>query len=126
LGKGEPTQKLVWRVKLVADFGDGAAEIGVEVGRIERDEFAVPETLGLSLAEGKRVAVAIQTEMVRARAATMGERCRCCAHCGANLPSKGYRPVTFRSLFGDMPLRVRRFASCQCREIVDSREVFRR
>ena len=117
-------QKLVWRVKLVADFGDGAAEIGVEVGRIERDEFAVPETLGLSLAEGKRVAAAIQTEMVRAQAATMGERSRCCAHCGADLPSKGYRPVTFRSLFGDVPLRVRRFTSCQCREIVDEPRSF--
>ena len=46
-------QKLVWRVKLVADFGDEAAETEVEVARIERDDFAVPETLGLSLAEGK-------------------------------------------------------------------------
>ena len=52
-GKGEPMKKLVWRVKLVADFGDEAAEIEVEVARIERDEFTVPETLGLSLAEGK-------------------------------------------------------------------------
>ena len=44
-------QKLVWRVKLVADFGDDRAT-EVEVTRIERDEFAVTETLGLSLAEG--------------------------------------------------------------------------
>ena len=54
-------QKLVWRVKLIADFGDEAAETEVEVARIERDEFAVPETLGLSLAEGKRLTAAIQT-----------------------------------------------------------------
>ena len=91
-------QKLVWRVKLVTDLGDGAREIDVEVARIERDEFAVPETLGLSLAEGKRLAAAIQTEMVRAQAATIGERFRYCAHCGSDLPSKGYRSVTFRSL----------------------------
>jgi len=100
-------QKLVWRVKLVADFGDEAAETEVEVARIERDEFTVPEMLGLSLGEGKRLTAAIQTEMVRAQAATMGERFRCCAHCGSTLSSKGYRSVTFRSLFGDVPLRVR-------------------
>lgn len=107
-------RKLVWRVKLVADLGDEAAETEVEVGRIERDEFTVPEALGLSLGEGKRLTAAIQTEMVRAQAATMGERFRYCAHCGSTLSSKGYRSVTFRSLFGDVPLRVRRFANCQC------------
>ncbi|WP_166145771.1 hypothetical protein [Methylosinus sp. RM1] len=82
-------QKLVWRVKLVADFGDETTEPEIEVARIERDEFSVPETLGLSLAEGKRLVAAIQTEMVRAQAAAMGERLRCCAHCGSDLPSKG-------------------------------------
>jgi hypothetical protein len=112
-------QKLVWRVKLIADFGDEATETEVEVARIERDDFAVPETLGLSLAEGKRLTAAIQIEMVRAQAATMGERFRCCAHCGSTFSSKGYRSVTFRSLFGEVPLRVRRFASCQCREIAE-------
>jgi len=52
-------KKLVWRVKLVADFGDEAAEIEVEVARIERDEFTVP-ALGLSLAEGKHLTAAIK------------------------------------------------------------------
>jgi len=112
-------QKLVWRVKLIADFGDEATETEVEVARIERADFAAPETLGLSLAERKRLTAAIQLEMVRAQAATMGERFLCCAHCGSTLSSKGFRPVTFRSLFGDVPLRVRRFVSCQCREIAD-------
>jgi hypothetical protein len=49
----------------------------------------------------------------------MGERFRCCAHCGSTLSSKGCRSVEFESLFGDVLLRVRRFASCQCREIVE-------
>ncbi|MGZ9409818.1 MAG: hypothetical protein ACXW3J_04230, partial [Methylocystis sp.] len=83
------------------------------MARIERDEFAVPETLGLSLAEGKRLVAAIQTEMVRAQAATMASA-SAIAHCGSSLSSKGYRSVTFRPLFGDMPLRVRRFVNCQC------------
>ena len=37
LGKGEPMQKLVWRVKLVADIGDEAAETEVEVARPDRE-----------------------------------------------------------------------------------------
>ena len=109
-------QKLVWRVKLVADLGAGpAAEI--EVAQIEREDWAVPETLGLTLAEGKQITAAIQTEMVRAQASTMNERFKYCAHCELALSSKGYRSVTFRSLFGEVPLQVRRFVSCQCREI---------
>jgi hypothetical protein len=37
-------------------------------------------------------------------------------HCGSALSSKGYRQVTFRSLFGNVPLRVRRFVNCPCRD----------
>jgi len=108
-------QKFVWRLKLEADFGAGSAT-EIEVARIEREAWADPETLGLSLSEGKRLTAAIQTEMVRAQASIMGERLRCCAHCGSALSSKGYRQVTFRSLFGNVPLRIRRFVSCRCRD----------
>ena len=45
--------KLVWRVKLVAETGGPATEI--EVARIEREDWAVPETLGLSLDEAKEL-----------------------------------------------------------------------
>jgi hypothetical protein len=100
-------QKLVWRLKLEGNFGDGAA-IEVEVGRIEREGWADPETLGLSLSEGIQLTAAIQTEIVRTQASRMGERFRCCGHCGSNVFSKGYGQVTFRSLFGDVPLRARR------------------
>ena len=106
--------KLVWRVKLVAETGEPSTEI--EVARIEREDWAVPETLGLSLDEGKRIAAAIQAEMVRAQASTMSEHFRSCGHCGLNLSSKGYRSMTFRSLFGDVPLRVRRFVGCRCQD----------
>jgi hypothetical protein len=106
--------KLVWRVKLVVEAGGPATE--VEVARIEREDWAVPETLGLSLDEGKRVAAAIQAEMVRAQASTMSEHFRSCGHCGLNLSSKGYRSMTFRSLFGNVPLRVRRFVGCRCQD----------
>jgi hypothetical protein len=99
-------EKLVWRVKLVAETG-GEAATEIEGARIERDPHAHPETLGMSLEDGKRIAAAVQREMVRAQASVMGEHFRYCGHCRSALPSKGYRSMTFRSLFGDVPLRVR-------------------
>jgi hypothetical protein len=62
--------KLVWRVKVVADLGSGAVS-ETEVARIERDDFAVPETVGLSLDESKQLTAAIQAEIVRCQAAVV-------------------------------------------------------
>src|SRR4051812_48773264 len=52
--------------------------------------------------------------MVSAQVAAVGERCRSCAACGRVLASKGYYRATFRSLFGDVPVRVRRLLVCPC------------
>ena len=106
--------KLVWRVKLIAELGSGIVS-ETEVARIERDDFAVAETVGLTLDEGKRLAAAAQAEIVRAQVAAMGERFRWCEHCRAKLVSKGYYPATFRSVFGDVAVRVRRLCACRCR-----------
>ena len=51
--EGELVPKLVWRVKLVAEFEAGETT-EVEVARIERDEQAGLADLGLRLAEAKQ------------------------------------------------------------------------
>ncbi len=43
--------KLVWRVKLIAELEPGIVS-ETEVARIERDDLAVPETLGLTAGRG--------------------------------------------------------------------------
>jgi len=105
--------KLVWRVKLVAELQAGVTT-EVEVGRIERDEQAGVADLGLRLAEAKQITATLQAEMVPRQVTVMGERHRLCATCGCVLASKGYYPATFRSLFGDVPVRVRRLLVCPC------------
>jgi hypothetical protein len=85
------------------------------VARVERDDFAVSETLGLTLDEGKRLMATTQAEIVCAQVSTMGKRFRWCEHCGAKLLSKGYYPATFRSVFGDVGVRIRRLRACACR-----------
>jgi hypothetical protein len=83
--------KLVWRrVKLVADLRPGEVT-ETEVARVERDEHAGIADLGLRLTETKQLMAALQDH---------GEQ--------------GYYPVTFRSLFGDVPVRVRRLLTCPC------------
>ena len=114
--------KLVWRVKLVAELQAGVTT-EVEVARLERDEQAGVAELGLRLAEAKQLTAAIQAEMVPAQVTKMGERRRPCATCGCMLASKGHYTATFRSLFGDVPVRIRRLLACPCQGSSDAKSV---
>src|SRR3954471_7864495 len=105
--------KLVWRVKLVAELQAGVTT-ETEVARLERGEEAGLADLGLRLDEAKQLTAALQAEMVSAQVAVVGERRRRCATCGRPLASKGHYSATFRSLFGDVPVRVRRLLVCPC------------
>jgi len=105
--------KLVWRVKLVAELQAGVTT-EVEVARFERDEQAGLAELGLRLAEAKQLTAALQAEMVSAQVTMVGERRRVCVACGRALASKGFYAASFRSLFGDVPVRVRRLLTCPC------------
>src|SRR5277367_1819730 len=111
--EGERVAKLIWRVKLVAEFETGETT-EAEVARLERDEQAGLADLGLRLAEAKQLLAAIQAQIVPAQVAVAGEHRRTCVACEGELASKGHYTATFRSLFGDVPTRVRRLLSCPC------------
>src|SRR5271163_4465408 len=87
----------------------------VEVARIERDEQAGLADLRLRLSEAKQLTSALQAEIVPAQVTIAGEHRCACAACGRRLASKGYYTATFRSLFGDVPMRIRRLLACPCR-----------
>ena len=105
--------KLVWRVKLVAELEPGVTT-ETEVARIERDADATLAELGLRLEEAKQLTAALQAQIVPAQVMILSECRRLCVACGSVLGSKGHYPVQFRSLFGDVPLRVRRLLLCRC------------
>ncbi len=105
--------KLVWRVKLVAELRPGVTT-ETEVARIERDEQAGLAELGLQLDEAKQLTAALQAQIVPAQVAVLGERGRSCTACGRVLASKGHYGARFRSLFGDVPVRIRRLLVCPC------------
>src|SRR5215207_262449 len=85
-----------------------------EVARIERGAEAGLADLGLRLDEAKQLTAALQAEMVSAQLAVVGERRRGCVTCGRERASKGHYRATFRSLFGNVPVRVRRLLVCPC------------
>lgn len=105
--------KLVWRVRLVAELRPGVTT-ETEVARIERGEEACLAEFGLRLAEAKQLTAALQAAMVSAQVAALGERRRRCEACGCVLASKGHYRARFRSLFGDVPVRIRRLLVCPC------------
>ena len=111
--EGELVAKLVWRVKLVTalEAGETTEE---EVARLERDEQAGLADLGLRLAEAKQFMAAIQAEIVPAQVTAAGEHRRTCVACEGELASKGHDAATFGSLFGDVPIRIRRLLTCPC------------
>src|SRR4051794_25447384 len=85
-----------------------------EVACLERGEEAGLADLGLRLNEAKQLTAALQAEMVSAQVAAVGAHRRWCVDCGRPLASKGYYRATFRSLLGDVPVRVRRLLVCPC------------
>src|SRR4051794_19974326 len=85
-----------------------------EVARIERDEQTGLAELGLRLDEAKQLTAALQAQIVPAQVAVVGERRRGCGACGRGLASNGRYGAKFRSLFGDVPVRVRRLLVCPC------------
>jgi hypothetical protein len=111
--EGELVPKMMWRVKLVAELEPGLTT-EVEIAHLERDEQAGLADLGLRLAEAKQLTAALQAEMVPAQVIGVGELGRSCVARGCALAGKGHYGATFRSVFGDVPVRVRRLIGCPC------------
>jgi hypothetical protein len=106
--------KLRWRVKLVAERPSGAVVTETELACIERDEQISVAELGLRLDEAKQVTAALQAAVVPAQMAALSAYPQACEVCGCRLAARGHYGATLRSLFGDVPVRVRRWFVCPC------------
>lgn len=64
------------------------------------------------MAEGKSIVAEIQTLTVAAQVEQHGHtRCRC-VKCGRKLRYKGHYRSTFRSVYGNVPVQIRRVKAC--------------
>ena len=101
-----------WTVKFVAE---GQPETQ-EVITIEREDLITPATVGLTIAEGKAIMESLQRQMVTAQVQRHGASIKCCSRCGKAFRTKGYYQSTLRSIYGKVPMRVRRLKGCSCTE----------
>src|SRR5947208_15106192 len=99
-------------VQVVTRSDDGQESLR-EVACVERADLT-PETLGLSLAEGKTILQAIQEVVVEWQMqAYLGQQ-RHCAQCDNLRHSKGAHHTVFRTVFGSLPAESPRPTHCAC------------
>src|SRR5215471_10491480 len=103
---------LKWKLKLTAEVAPGES-IECDVTQWERADEATLGSLGLSIAEGKSILAEVQLHMVAAQMEHHGQARGACSHCGRKLPNKGHYRSTFRSVFGNVAVRVRRVKACR-------------
>jgi hypothetical protein len=87
----------------VVTITDDGQETTREIACVERQELT-PETIGLSLAEGKAVLQALQEVVVEWQMQAYLQQQRACPHCGKVRRSKGVHHTVFRTVFGTLPV----------------------
>ena len=97
----------------VVCIGEDGAEQRREVMVIERAALAM-ETLGMSLAEGKRLLKAVQDLMVAQQAHEYLEQHRSCLACGQRLTSKDSGVAPVKTVFGQVNVPNPRWNRCVC------------
>src|SRR5258707_4195509 len=104
--------KIVVRIELITDWGDVNT---IEVGRIDRPSQTLdPESVGLSLADGKQLLHNLQQAVIPAQAdevCCLRRICRRC-HRGAALKDSPQRKGD--TLFGTVSFRSPRIVSLAC------------
>jgi hypothetical protein len=105
---------VVWIVKLVSIGAEGE-ERSTDVMRIAKpDNLADLGTLGLSLAESKRLLAGVQREIVAAQARVHAVHRPECRGCGAACRVKDYRHHAIATLFGQVVVWLPRFRCAGC------------
>jgi hypothetical protein len=105
---------VAWFVRLVSVGADGT-EPSTDVLQIARpDGLADLASLGLTLAEGKRLLAGVQQGIVAAQARVHAARRPECRSCGTVCRVKDYRQHEIATLFGQVTVRLPRFRCAGC------------
>ncbi|MGH7273851.1 MAG: ISKra4 family transposase, partial [Nitrospiria bacterium] len=101
-------------IQVVIDHEDGqATPLVEEVACLHRGDL-LPETLGLTLAEGKQLLAKVQQGVVQQQVETSMAQQQHCPHCRKKHTLKDYKPLTIRTVFGKFQLKSPRFYTCPC------------
>jgi hypothetical protein len=98
-----------WRVMVELGGAEGVPESReVSVGECPTAVYSA-ETLGLTVAEGKKTLAGLPRHLVQAQTEEHCRSRRRCQHCGAQRPLKDIRPRRLTSLYGVVEVRAPRF-----------------
>lgn len=103
-----------WRVLLELTEANGNVETRELVTGHQPTIAISPAAIGVTLAEGKSVLAAMQTELVQAQAERFCQHRRKCAHCGFRRAVKDWRTRRLTTLFGAVQVEAPRFNPCRC------------
>ena len=101
-----------WKIQVVVIAEDGNQETR-EIHSIEREDLK-PETLGLTLSEGKAILKDIQQIVVQQQIVRGLAPLRPCPDCGQSRRSKGYHELSLRTVFGYVKVKSPRLHHCEC------------
>jgi len=103
---------VICRIQVVVIAEDGSQETR-DIRSIERKDLK-PETLGLTLAEGKAILKDIQQIVVQQQISTGLAPLRPCPVCSQPRSSKGYHDLSVRTVFGRLTVKSPRLHHCEC------------
>lgn len=104
--------KIVVRVELITDWGDAST---IELGQIDRPSQTLePETVGLSLEDGKGLLRGLQQAVIQAQTDEICTLRRVCQRCHRWTELKDYRQRKVDTVFGIVSFRSPRIISCAC------------
>jgi hypothetical protein len=97
----------------VVTLGEDGREETREIACLERTDLK-PETLGLTLAEGKAILKGLQAIVVEGQVSTHLPAQRPCPDCGGLRSLKGYHDLTLKTVFGALTIKSPRLVHCMC------------
>src|SRR5271157_4518300 len=104
---------MICKIQVVTIGEDGREETR-EITSIQRTDVK-PETLGLTLAEGKMILKDLQQIVVESQVSSLLLPKRTCPECGEPRCSKGNHTLSVRTVFGRLTVRSPRLYHCVCR-----------
>jgi len=104
---------MICKIQVVTIGEDGRKETR-EITSIQRTDVK-PETLGLTLAEGKMILKDLQQVIVESQVSSLLLPKRTCPECGEPRCSKGNHTLSVRTVFGRLTVRSPRLYHCVCR-----------
>src|SRR6266511_582525 len=107
--------KMKVKVQVIIEYEGVDTPLVEEVACLCRGDL-LPETIGLTLEEGKALLASIQKSLVGHQAAADVEQQRLCPACGRRQRNRGTHEIVHRTLFGKLHITSPRLSLCACRQ----------